>query len=146
MARVKVLIQRQGFEEIKAYFGSTVSNMRDLNPPLKKSGNLMLRSVDQNFKWSGRPTRWRPLKRSTILRKLKDGYGVFPLIRTGKLRRSIVFNIKRPAKLAIGTSIPYSPYHQFGTRKIPARPYLIFQKLDLERIENLIINHITGAN
>jgi phage gpG-like protein len=36
----------------------------------------------------------------------------------------------------IGTSLFYAPYQQFGTRKIPARPFLWLEGSYVERLTN----------
>jgi len=35
-------------------------------------------------------------------------------------------NIQTPNSLIYGTDVPYADYHEFGTRHIPARPFLRF--------------------
>jgi phage virion morphogenesis protein len=136
-----IKVRATGLQDVQAYLGKTVARAKDLDPPLKKGGNIMLRSIDQNFKVAGRPKMWKPLSTAYGVRKLKSGYSPLPLTRTGQLRRSITFRV-RGRKLSVGTSVPYAPYHQFGTRRMPSRPYLIFQNEDIRRIEQLIVQHI----
>ena len=76
-------------------------------------------------KWLPRKTRNRHLPSSPLL------------IRTGRLYRSLTqeggenISIWDPETLTLllGTAVPYAPYHQFGTRTMPARPILTAELL-----------------
>lgn len=46
-----------------------------------------------------------------------------PLIDTGRLRRSITTRVK-PMAIEYGTNVVYAATQQFGTTRIPARPFL----------------------
>lgn len=138
-----VLVKTKGFQELEVYFQETKNRSNDLNPPLKKSVNIMFRSIDSNFRQSGRPIPWKPLALSTIKQKFKQRYSIMPLIRTGQLRRSITGFVDKN-KMRMGTSVPYAPYHQFGTRRIPKRTFLVFQDKDVQQINRLVAEHIIG--
>ena len=43
---------------------------------------------------------------------------------TGNLARSIHVKEVSPTEVRIGTKVEYAPYHEFGTSKMAARPYL----------------------
>ena len=46
-------------------------------------------------------------------------------IRTGRLRRSIAVDQgRRPYRVDVGTNVEYAAPHEFGGRRLPARPYL----------------------
>jgi len=66
---------------------------------------------------------WAPLATSTAKRKAQQGYSSLPLVRTGHYRQSF-----RPFydndRAGVGSEVPYSKYHEAGTRKMPARPAL----------------------
>lgn len=55
-----------------------------------------------------------------------------PLVDTGRLRMSVValtarsgaLRVRRGYTLLWGTNLNYAKYHQYGTRRIPARPFL----------------------
>ncbi|HEV8639450.1 MAG TPA: HK97-gp10 family putative phage morphogenesis protein [Chloroflexota bacterium] len=46
-------------------------------------------------------------------------------VRTGALRRSIHTVMTTPLSATVGPSAEYGAYVEFGTRSMPARPYLI---------------------
>ncbi len=64
---------------------------------------------------------WPRLAQSTIDRKGFER----PLFETGALRDSITHNVDSNGKeAAIGTDLDYAKYLEFGTSKMPARPFL----------------------
>jgi HK97 gp10 family phage protein len=65
---------------------------------------------------------WAPLKPETIARKAT---GDSPLLETGATRESIQHNVDANGKEAhVGTDLEYAKYLEFGTSRIPARPFL----------------------
>lgn len=126
----------------------------------------------ENFTAGGRPA-WPPLAQSTVRQKTAlfmagkiRGRNVrahlvplsrpqptlpnalFILIRTGKLRNSVVRrgiagNITRintgAHELTVGTSVFYGMFHQEGTSKMPARPFLTITEQEEEDLIDLII-------
>lgn len=65
----------------------------------------------------GRP--WKPLKPATIERKRSSKI----LRDTGRLWQSFTWRVEGDT-LHFGTNVEYAPYHQFGTKHIPRRPFL----------------------
>lgn len=64
---------------------------------------------------------WPRLAQSTIDRKGFER----PLYETGALQRSIEHNVDASGKeAAVGTDLDYAKYLEFGTSKMPARPFL----------------------
>jgi phage gpG-like protein len=63
---------------------------------------------------------WTPLKPKTIARK---STGDSPLLETGKLRDSIGHVVEGNVGY-VGTNDPIAPYHEYGTSRIPPRPFL----------------------
>lgn len=47
-----------------------------------------------------------------------------PNVQTGHLRNSIGYNIVGPAKARVGTNVEYGLYLEFGTSRMPARPFM----------------------
>ena len=142
---VTVAVKIQGVNSVNIMLDKIKESARDMTSPLKKGGLIMLRSVDLNFQRSGRPKTWRPLAKSTLRWKIMHGYSPFPLIRSGDLRRSFVYRVENRNRLLVGTAVKYAPFHQFGTRTMPARPFLVFQRQDIRQIKELILKHIAGA-
>ena len=68
---------------------------------------------------------WDPLAESTLLSRRYPGLPI--LEQTGDLKASLldhpVLQITRN-ELLFGTNNPYAPFHEHGTRRMPARPFL----------------------
>lgn len=141
MAGMGIDIKVVGMQKVIINLGDLKLKGVDLTPAMKRGGLVMLSSINQNFARGGRPVAWRPLKDATLKTKLKKGYGPYPLIRTGNLRKSISAQ-PGPESLIIGTSIIYGRTHQQGRGAIPARPYLLFQKSDIQQIQKLILRYL----
>jgi HK97 gp10 family phage protein len=62
---------------------------------------------------------WPPLAGSTIARKGFDR----PLYETGELQNSIQHNVD-DHEAYVGTDVEYAKYQEYGTSRIPARPFL----------------------
>ena len=148
-----VTVKEKGLTEVDLFISGISKNMVDLTVPMKQAAILMMGSIQKNFDTSGRPTPWIPLAASTLKQKIRKGYSSRPLIRSGGLRQSIASQSGKMS-MSLGTSIIYGRIHEYGglagrnkSAKIPPRPYLLFQRQDLERIRDLIINHLTlGKN
>lgn len=73
---------------------------------------------------SGGFPEWAPLKRTTIAERIRLGYTPNdPLLRDGTLRTSIVRET-HGLEAVIGSKLPVAAYQEFGTSRIPPRPYL----------------------
>jgi hypothetical protein len=67
---------------------------------------------------------WPQLAESTQERRVALGYSANdPLLRTGELRDSIGHVVEGDVGY-VGTNDPVAPFHEFGTSRIPPRPFL----------------------
>ena len=71
---------------------------------------------------------WAALAPSTIAEKERLGYtgkvsATDPLLRTGEMRATIQVSAEG-RHAAIGTNDPVAEYQEFGTARIPARPFM----------------------
>ena len=71
---------------------------------------------------SMRPAPWAPRKPS----KRDDGHPL--LIRSGGLQKNFRSEVTGHDTVVVGTMVEYARYHQFGTKKMPARPFFPFDK------------------
>ena len=66
-----------------------------------------------------RPSPWAPRKSG----------GKHPLlIRSGNLRQSITWRWNGDDAVVVGSPAKYARYHQFGTKRMPARPFFPFDE------------------
>ncbi len=64
---------------------------------------------------------WPPLAASTLAHKKANT----PLLETGEMRDSIKAAVIAPElELLVGSTDPKSKWHEYGTRKIPPRPFI----------------------
>lgn len=115
--------------------------IRSFREPLTKSvREVVIPSIRNNFAAEGRPG-WAPLAPSTVLSR--QGASGPILNRTGRLLKvATQFNIwtytKDSAQITgIDSRVKYGKYHQGGTRKMPARPFIVLQDEDEEQIERI---------
>lgn len=109
----------EGDEELKRLLDNIKRRGNSLRVPMKRTGILMLRSTDKNFKAQGRPNKWKPLKQATIDKRRKEGKGAKILQDNGRLKQSIVY-LAGNNEVAIGTNVEYARIHnQGGTVRIP---------------------------
>ena len=146
-----------GTQRVIAELEGSRKRMMNLEPALKKSGVMMLRSIDRNFERQGRPKRWASLSPKYALRKAALGGSNLILVGPpspmggkrkfkgvpGSLRSSITYDAE-PVRLTIGTAISYAKYHHFGTMKMPQRRFLLFQNEDIRNIGKLVKEHVIG--
>jgi phage gpG-like protein len=135
---------------LAAEFVSLGLDIRSFKEPLKESiQKVMAPSIRANFDVSGRPVRWEPLADVTIEQKFQQGARrpSAPVIRTGTLQRVAgqlnIWKIDGPAGEASITDLKeadYGGWQNNGTTTIPARPFLVFQKEDESRIDEIFIH------
>lgn len=143
----------------------------DLTPIMDQFGKYMVRSVRKNFDQGGRPKKWDRLKYWPVVPKgtKRTRWNQFkrmqgrarmggPLVLTGDLRAHIGYEAE-PKDLVLYATPEYdavkAPVHQRGTDKagrgrnviIPARPYLVFQREDIQYFKKLASGWLrVGAN
>lgn len=88
--------------------------------------------------------KWAPLKPSSVRGRRTSGD---ILVDTGRLRNSIASKVYGHTA-EIGTNVFYGKFHQFGTRKMVARPFLGISPADaaeLRRVAEAFIRAATVA-
>jgi hypothetical protein len=124
-----------------------------LRPILEKIGDRMLddeqRLFDSSGRTAGRP--WRPLEKSTRLRKERARYP-FPskpnIATTHEMisltRKNSPDNIFRVTDIyvIIGSSAPAVGFQQTGTISMPARPPLMFSRLQQDYYYKLMTDFV----
>ena len=81
--------------------------------------------ISEIFKTEGRAfnVEWAPLKEAYLKWKLKKGFSEKKLHRTTTLSQSFTSKVEG-LQAIVGTPVPYAIYHEFGTKKMPARPFM----------------------
>jgi phage gpG-like protein len=107
--------------------GSLPKIPTDYTPIMEKVSALMLGSVRRNFGEGGRPVTWMPLK--------KTGEASY-LFQSGSLLQSIMPTFGQTFA-EVSSHRFYDKFLQFGTRKMVARPFMLFQSEDVTSITSL---------
>ena len=122
MISIKLSTNAKEVETALMQFGADITNF---TPVLKRSGELMVKSIQQNFLSQGRPSPWVPLSPMTIAMRRKGTGTGSPkiLMDTGALFRSIWYDVnEEEGSVRIGPGgLPYAKKLHFGgINKIPA--------------------------
>jgi len=114
-----------------------------MSPAMRDIAQMMRSTVNKNFEAegrdeSGRTHTWKGLAPSTQKRRAKykgEQYKAHPILEfTGRLKQSI--NTAWGKDWAqVYTGVEYGVYHQTGTKKMPARPFMVMPEQDLADIE-----------
>lgn len=149
MAGVAMRIKADGLKKRISRIGR---NARHADPLWDDIGHLSVNSVRENFRVGGRPNKWPANTAATVVRKARSRRGASrrraiagnkPLIDTGRLLNSINYRTRRDS-VVIGTNVDYGIYHQTGTRRIPARPFMLLQESDQVQIGRLVVRWLRG--
>ncbi len=103
-------------------------------------GKLILAQTERHFEDEAGPTgAWAPWRPSTASRR-KGGQ---ILTETGQLRGS--FSMKTGLlDVEVGTNVPYGKFHQWGTKKMVARPFVGLSETDKDEVEQAIETYLTS--
>lgn len=103
--------------------------LRDIGQAVASRATLAFRTPQM------RPSPWAPRKPSyTVTVNKKTGRKAKKiddhplLIKSGSLRQSIGWKLRGGDSVVVGTDKQYAGYHQFGTKHMPARPFMPVDK------------------
>ena len=102
-------------------------------------GQYFLDKAESGFRKEVDPygKKWQPLSSATIDQKQRLGYPLKILTRTGTMRSSVRYQVKKKSvQIVIDTS--YATFHQTGTRKIPKRQILPENRLSKTDERNIV--------
>lgn len=116
--------------KFKNAVNEALKKVDDLTIPFQMITREWFKSNRAFFKLKG-PGKFADLSDSTKAQKAPNEYPI--LRRSGALEASItdptnadaISLILNRKTLILGTSIPYAPYLHFGTKKMPARPFVM---------------------
>ena len=73
-----------------------------------------------------RPKPWAPLKEATVRRKAREGKSENILKENLFLYKAIMAQNSGDGSVDVTAGVPYGVHHQFGTKNMPARPFMPF--------------------
>jgi phage virion morphogenesis protein len=98
-----------------------LANSQNPEPAMAAIAGVMLGAVEDNFRAEGRPTKWKPLKPSTLVARAAAGKSGKILQATGKLASSITpFHSRTGA--GVGTNRPYAAAMNNGSKAHEIKP------------------------
>lgn len=99
--------------------------LEDMRPVMAEIGEALREASMEAFDTETAPDgrRWKPLSPVTIARR-RGGPPYRILQDTGTLRQSITRQVDSPLSVVVGTRVSYGAKHQFGSGRVPARPFL----------------------
>lgn len=115
--------------------------------PLVKGAELLSSKFDANFFSGGGLTGWQPLDPDTVKWKAMEGFPPAPLVDTGRLAAAVTSMMGPPSyfRLRDATLVvnaDYAGFHQFGTRKMPAREIVFIPAEFATEMHEIIENHL----
>lgn len=106
---------------------------QDLSDLMRRLAGVLAEAVEVQFEAEGVPP-WPALRPSTIRARRRRGHWPGKILQeTGRLAASITARWTR-SEAAVGTNVEYGAYHQLGTRRMPARPFLRLRPEDEEEL------------
>lgn len=108
------------------------SALDNMHVPLGRLAREQVANVRRAFRSGGNAIRggdqWAPWSKRYAADRAKRGK-THILVDTGRLRASIRGRVRHDS-IVLQTPVEYADYHQFGTRHMPARPFLVFTRRD----------------
>ena len=138
--------------ELRIQLDSATALLSALSVRLDSSDDLLApalpvvaAAIERNFDEEGWPVPWAPLSaRYAAYKARRFGAGLRILERSGALRRSISTRLEGGALVA-STDVPYAAFHQYGTRRLPARPFLTLTETDKEEVAQAVADSLGTA-
>lgn len=141
----------------------------DLKPAMAAIGNLVAKSVKQNFRDGGRPDKWTPSKKSkgktligmgALMKSIHyelDGDGDAVTVMTGPQKYARIMQNggksgpheiraknRQALRFTVGGKVLYRKSVHHPGSNIPARPYMLLQNEDEAKIKDILCRHIIG--
>lgn len=128
-----------------------IRRISEPRPALNEVGDSIERKAARAFQQEG--PGWAPLKPATNRDRVRRGYPpAHPILeRTGGLRRSASEQggshrrrYKGTRSIEVGSADPKAAFHQFGTRRMAARPFFRITRVEITTWRIMAANHVMG--
>lgn len=135
--------------EIQLAFDTIVSRMQSSDSLNEEIGQILVSSAQKNFDaegrygelidevWQGGASTWKPLSDSRLKQRERKGHTGKKLQDTGGLKLAMSYEITSSG-IEIGNGKDYAEYLQYGTSKMPARPFIMIQDEDIVEINHAV--------
>ncbi len=128
-------------DAVLAKLKDAAKKLDNLQKPLREAGLYMERETKLNFARQSSPegAPWAALKASTLRRKKSGAI----LRETSALMGSVQFMGASNSEARVGAGTAYGIYHQFGTRKMAARPFIGIASRHEPKIEQIFEQYLS---
>lgn len=143
-------------QDLARKMSAMMKRTQDMTPAMKVGAEAIVRLIANTFQNSTSPTgvEWKGLDPETVKKRKKNSDQ--PLMDTKRLSRSLLNASHGARSIRFGTNVEYAGFHQFGTRRIPARPFMPITaqgeltmagpaKLVFDRISRQVGNYIVNG-
>lgn len=137
---IKINMQEEGFD-----FEDLVSKLKNPRPLLVEVAGVIKADITERITTTkvdpdGNP--WEPWAQSTATRRARDGSWARGLLwNSGALLDSLVEKIE-PKRAVVTATAPYAGFLQYGTRNMPARPFVGISQQANEDIIDLVNEYL----
>jgi phage gpG-like protein len=152
MARIRIDIEVRA-EDVQQMVDDIMDRMTDMRPVFRWAQLQLRKSFAENFTSNGLEVGgWAPLSAEYASWKATRYPGVPPMVRSGKLFRSLAelsdpqVNEINKLSARFGTAVPYAEFHQMGTSKMPKREVVFIPRLFLNDMAEKMANYIVEGN
>ena len=142
-----IKIDTSGLSVLAGRMKTTEQRLSKMDGVFQQIGTRVFRQIARTFNASGSfegRDAWKPLAISTLAWKRKHGYSSKPLIRTGDLRQHWDIQLGTN-KVTVISAESYSGFHEHGTKRIPARPFLPTKTEATALAIEAFSRHVRGA-
>lgn len=124
---------------------SLANKLRDMKPLLQKIALYFEAETRMALeRGQGRVTQWPDLAEKTKKQKMKKKGSPYPILTfTGRLRNSINSEVSQTQAMVF-SGVAYGVFHQLGTSRMPARPFLEIADKDVDFILAELAKYLGG--
>jgi phage virion morphogenesis protein len=140
--RFNVTARTDGIEAIRHRFRTIERAPQKVLEQMGKEAVTSAQNRIRNTKTSPDGQPWAPWSMAT--QRANRGKGGSLLFRTGALLNSIQYRVSDKT-LTVYSNSGYGKYHQFGTPKMPARPFLGWNQQDINKVRDILRNTINAG-
>jgi phage virion morphogenesis protein len=141
----------QGLGRLLGRVRRLAADARHTERPMRAAGEVLRRSVEQNFRAQGRPQRWQGLADSTLNRRRRGRGRGGPqiLVDTARMKNAVGYRLVSEG-VEVGLNAVQARRQHFGFpggagrghSRTPARRFLLVQNEDIETIAGIFRRHI----
>jgi hypothetical protein len=134
-------------ERLAAFVRASRNALAKLDEPVRRSLEELRDEVRAAFDSGGAAVGadWPPLAQRTLRDKLRHGFPLEPLVRTGRLRDGWAVRMEGAGRGVLESLVPYARMHEEGLGRVPQRRFLPDPEETLAVVGDAIEGHVVAA-